>query len=113
MSGDTTAINAAMVGHLAGKFTDHSDELGPKVTSFAGSTGQIGEAFGVLGACDGATEQYTNLTSETVTGLNQLMATLAGISSGLNQTAAAFQGGDQQVSTGITDSGTGSYRVNI
>jgi len=57
---------------LAGKFDREAKDLAKPVGEFAASASEIGEAFGLLGVCDGAAKKYEQLLDHTVKALGSL-----------------------------------------
>ncbi|MFJ9419442.1 hypothetical protein ACIRPT_35580 [Streptomyces sp. NPDC101227] len=83
---------------LAGDFRSAADELSGRIASFAGSVFEVGEAFGLLGACTGVTSQYLEMVHHTGEGLTELALLLSSNSSGLHQTAGNYEGVDRHTS---------------
>ncbi len=57
---------------LAGRFDREATGLAGPVASFSGSAAETGQAFGLLGICDGASEKYRQLLESTVEALGHL-----------------------------------------
>lgn len=57
---------------LAGRFDREATGLAGPIGAFSRSAAEIGQAFGLLGICDGATEKYRQLLESTVRALGQL-----------------------------------------
>jgi len=57
---------------LAGRFDREAAGLAGPIGAFSGSAAEIGEAFGLLGACDGATDKYRQLLDSTAKALGHL-----------------------------------------
>jgi len=70
--GDSFSANPAAIARLGEQFAEQAQQLGRSAESFGGSALQIADAFGLLGACDGAMEQYVKMAHSTVQGLEQL-----------------------------------------
>jgi hypothetical protein len=62
------------IAQLGVQFGDEGQQLGQAASSFGGNAVQIADAFGLLGACDGAMKQYVSMAQSTVRGLEQLAA---------------------------------------
>ncbi|HTJ68564.1 MAG TPA: hypothetical protein VL551_13600 [Actinospica sp.] len=60
------------IAQLGVQFADHGQQLGQSASSFGGNALEIADAFGLLGACDGAMKQYISMAQSTVQGLEQL-----------------------------------------
>jgi hypothetical protein len=63
---------------LAGKFDREAKDLAKPIDGFAASASasEIGEAFGLLGACDDAAQKYQTLLNGTLKALGQLPGVL-------------------------------------
>ncbi|KPC66016.1 hypothetical protein ADL29_06210 [Streptomyces chattanoogensis] len=83
---------------LAADFQSAADELAGCIKDFQGSVIEIGEAFGLLGACTGVTSQYVEMVVHTGEGLTELAHLLYANSSGVHQSAGNYEGVDQHVS---------------
>ncbi|MFI2190529.1 WXG100 family type VII secretion target [Streptomyces sioyaensis] len=83
---------------LAKDFQTAADELAGRIASFQGSVVEIGEAFGLLGACTGVTGQYMEMVNHTSEGLTELANLLYANSSGIQQSAGNYEGIDQHIS---------------
>jgi uncharacterized protein YukE len=57
---------------LAGRLDREASGLAGPIRQFSGSTAEIGDAFGLLGACDGAAEKYRQLLENTAKALGHL-----------------------------------------
>ncbi|WP_239158098.1 ESX-1 secretion-associated protein [Streptomyces sp. SID13726] len=57
---------------LAGRFDREAAGLAGPISAFSGSAAEIGQAFGLLGICDGASEKYRQLLENTVRALGHL-----------------------------------------
>ncbi|MDH6453201.1 uncharacterized protein YukE [Streptomyces sp. SAI-126] len=57
---------------LAGRFDREATGLAGPIGAFSGSAAEIGQAFGLLGICDGATEKYRQLLESTVKAIGHL-----------------------------------------
>ncbi|MFG2864184.1 WXG100 family type VII secretion target [Streptomyces sioyaensis] len=84
---------------LASDFQSAADELAGRIEAFKGSVVEIGEAFGVVGACAGVTSQYLEMVNSTGEGLTELAQLLSSNSSGLQQSAGNYEGVDRHTST--------------
>jgi hypothetical protein len=62
------------IARMGVQFGDQAQQLGQSASAFGGSAFQIADAFGLLGACDGAMNQYVKMAQSTVQGLEQLAA---------------------------------------
>ncbi|MEW1657952.1 MULTISPECIES: type VII secretion target [unclassified Streptomyces] len=84
---------------LAGEFTSVVDELTAHIAGFVGDAIEIGEAFGLLGACTGVTSQYTEMVNNTSEGLNEIAQLLANSASGLQTSADNYTSVDTHTSS--------------
>lgn len=66
-----TAVPSA-IGRLGARFIDQGVRLGQAASGFGGNALQVADAFGLLGACDGAMDKYISMAQSTVQGLEQL-----------------------------------------
>ncbi|HEY3868935.1 MAG TPA: hypothetical protein VGM10_11320 [Actinocrinis sp.] len=57
---------------MGAQFMDEGAQLGQAASGFGGGAFQVADAFGLLGACDGAMEKYISMAQSTVQGLEQL-----------------------------------------
>ncbi|SEM37006.1 type VII secretion target [Streptacidiphilus jiangxiensis] len=75
---------------LATEFQQAADRLASLAPAFQNNVIEIGEAFGLLGACTGAASQYQSLVEHTAHGLGELEQALAADSAGLEHTAEMY-----------------------
>lgn len=80
---------------LAGQFRAAAADLEGAVPTFQGNVFEVGEAFGLLGACTGTATQYQNMVNHTVEGLNKLVEMLITDAEGLEYNASLYQQTDQ------------------
>lgn len=80
---------------LAGRFDREAKGLAGPVDEFAAAASEIGEAFGLLGVCDGAAEKYRQLLIHTVTALGHLPEVLRSDGDRLRLNAAHYADSDQ------------------
>lgn len=66
-----TAVPSA-IAQSGRPFMEEGEQLSQSASSFGGGAGQVADAFGLLGACDGAKDKYTSMTQSTTQGLEQL-----------------------------------------
>jgi hypothetical protein len=71
MGDSFTAVPSTIAG-LGGRFVENGALLGETGSGFGGNALQVADAFGLLGACDGAMEKYISMAQSTVQGLEQL-----------------------------------------
>jgi hypothetical protein len=95
MGDSFTAVPPAIAGLGAG-FEEQGQQIAESANGFSGSAFQIGEAFGLLGACDGALEKYQSMLQSTVTGLGRLAQVWAQTGQQLIVTAQQYQIVDEQ-----------------
>ncbi|MFF4961425.1 WXG100 family type VII secretion target [Streptomyces sp. NPDC001222] len=91
---------------LAGKFDREAKSLAGPIDAFAATASGIGEAFGLLGACDGAAEKYQQLLSSTVKALGHLPGVLGSDGDRLRVNAANYKASDQ-AAVGLLHAATG------
>ncbi|POX44853.1 WXG100 family type VII secretion target [Streptomyces sp. Ru72] len=80
---------------LAGKFDREARGLAVPIESFAATASEVGEAFGLLGACDGAAERYQKLLTSTLEALGHLPGVLGSDGDRLRTNAANYKDSDQ------------------
>ncbi|WP_424877849.1 ESX-1 secretion-associated protein [Streptomyces sp. SLBN-8D4] len=80
---------------LAGRFDREATGLAGPVGTFSGSAAEIGQAFGLLGACDGASEKYRQLLENTVKALGHLPDVLRGDCDRLRLNATHYADSDR------------------
>ncbi|MGG2462518.1 type VII secretion target [Streptomyces sp. RGM 3693] len=83
---------------LATEFQSAADELAGGIEGFVGNVFEIGEAFGVIAACQGITDQYAEMVNRTAEGLAELAQLFRSNSAGLHQSAANYDGVDAHTS---------------
>ncbi|GAA2318984.1 type VII secretion target [Streptomyces caniferus] len=80
---------------LAGRFDTEAKELGKHIQEFTASSSEVGQAFGLLGACDGALAKYQQLMQHTATALSRLPQVLNSDGSRLRLNAENYKATDQ------------------
>ncbi|MFF0018282.1 WXG100 family type VII secretion target [Streptomyces sp. NPDC005374] len=65
-------VDPETLTELAGRFDREAKGLAGPIDGFAASAAEIGEAFGLLGVCDGAVDKYRQLLDSTVKALGHL-----------------------------------------
>lgn len=70
--GDSFTAVPSAIAQLGVQFADEGAQLGQTASGFGGDAFQVADAFGLLGACDGAMEKYISMAQSTVQGLEQL-----------------------------------------
>ncbi len=80
---------------LAGKFDREAKGLAKPIDDFAATASEIGEAFGLLGACDGAAEKYQTLLNSTLKALGHLPGVLTSDGDRLRLNAANYKHSDR------------------
>ncbi|WP_258053744.1 WXG100 family type VII secretion target [Streptomyces sp. Ru72] len=80
---------------LAGKFDREATDLAKPIHGFAATASEIGEAFGLLGACDGAAQKYQTLLNSTLKALGQLPGVLTSDGDRLRLNATNYKDSDQ------------------
>ncbi|MFE6687164.1 type VII secretion target [Streptomyces sp. NPDC057743] len=82
---------------LAGKFDMQAEDLDGPIRSFTAASKEVGEAFGILGACDGALQKYEKLLIGTVKALSQLPQVLTSDADRLRINASQYAEADRTV----------------
>jgi hypothetical protein len=72
--GDSFTAVPSAIAQMGLQFGEEAQDLGQAASGFGGNVFQIADAFGLLGACDGAMKQYLAMARSTVQGLEQLAA---------------------------------------
>lgn len=80
---------------LAGRFDREATGLAGPIRAFSGSAAEIGQAFGLLGICDGATEKYRQLLESTVKALGHLPEVLTSDGDRLRLNATHYTDSDR------------------
>jgi hypothetical protein len=70
--GDSFTAVPSAIAQLGAQFIDEGAQLGQSASGFGGGALQVADAFGLLGACDGAMEKYISMAQSTIQGLEQL-----------------------------------------
>ncbi|MBB4922634.1 WXG100 family type VII secretion target [Kitasatospora kifunensis] len=105
MAGGQFQVHPAALTALGGRFGTESQTLAGQVASFETTASDVGQAFGLLGACDGAASQYLQLFNSTSKALNQLTQVLDANNSRLQTSAATYQATDKAVSGNVNNVG--------
>ncbi|MEU9121828.1 hypothetical protein AB0C96_18550 [Streptomyces sp. NPDC048506] len=90
MSSEHFEAHPEGIRELAAEFSTAADEIDNRLQGFAAQAGQIGTAFGLLGACTGVTSQYAEMLVHTEEGLAELAALLRHSGFGLEHSAANY-----------------------
>lgn len=106
--GDSFTAVPPAIARLGAEFDGQAQALAQSATGFGGSAFQIGEAFGLLGACDGALKKYVSMLNDTMNGLGQLAEVWAQTGRQLQQTAQQYQDADERCARHL--SGIGGAR---
>lgn len=88
-------VEPTALTELAGKFDLQAQDLAGPIHSLAATGAEVGEAFGILGACDGAMEKYQKLLSSTVKALGQLPQVLTSDADRLRTNASQYAEADR------------------
>ncbi|MEU6145317.1 type VII secretion target [Streptomyces sp. NPDC047081] len=88
-------VDPATLTDLAGKFDREATGLSAPIEGFAAGASEIGQAFGLLGVCDGAAQKYGQLLSNTVKALGHLPTVLNSHGDRLRANAANYTDSDQ------------------
>lgn len=100
MGDSFTAVPPAIAG-LGAEFEAQGPQLVDAANGFSGSAFQIGEAFGLLGACDGALQKYLSMLRNTMTGLGQLAQVWEQTGQQLAAVAQQYQAADERSAQGL------------
>jgi hypothetical protein len=100
MGDSFTAVPSAIAG-LGAEFAAQGQQLIESANGFSGSAFEIGEAFGLLGACDGALEKYMSMLRNTMSGLGQLAEVWEQAGQQLECAAQEYQAVDEQSAQAI------------
>jgi hypothetical protein len=106
--GDSFTADPSAIAQLGTQFGDQAQQLSSSASGFSGSAFSIGEAFGLLGACDGALSKYLSMLGKTMAGLEQLAEVWAGTGRQLEVTAHNYQGVDEGCAQSISGAGGGA-----
>ncbi|MER6048757.1 type VII secretion target [Streptomyces sp. NPDC001793] len=90
MTNEHFEVHPEGMRELAAEFRTAADEIGGRLQGFTAQAGQIGTAFGLLGACTGVTSQYAEMLLHTEQGIAELAALLQHSGSGLEHSAANY-----------------------
>jgi len=88
-------VDPDTLDELAGKFDREAKDLAKPIEGFAATASQIGEAFGLLGACDGAAQKYQTLLTSTLKALGQLPGVFTSDGDRLRLNATNYKASDQ------------------
>lgn len=105
--GDSFTADPSAIAQLGSEFEDQSQTLSSSVSGFSGSAFSIGEAFGLLGACDGALSKYMTMLNNTMNGLDQLAEVWAQTGQQLQATARNYREVDEGCARSISGTGAG------
>lgn len=101
-----TAVPSA-IAQLGAQFIDEGSQLGQTASGFSGNAFQVADAFGLLGACDGAMEKYISMAQSTVQGLDQLAQLWEQTGRQLTAQAQQYQTCDEEQQQQIQGVGNG------
>jgi len=105
--GDSFTADPSAIAQLGAEFGDQAPTLSSSASGFSGSAFSIGEAFGLLGACDGALSKYLSMLQNTMNGLDQLAEVWARTGQQLQATARSYQDVDAGCAQSIAGAGGG------
>ena len=103
--GDSFTADPSAITQLGSQFTDQAQTLSSSASGFSGSAFSIGEAFGLLGACDGALSKYLSMLKNTMNGLDQLAEVWGQTGQQLQATARNYQEVDAGCAQSIAAAG--------
>jgi hypothetical protein len=105
--GDSFTAMPEVISELGTQFQGQGDELLDNASAFGDDAFQIGEAFGLLGVCDGALEKYVSMLNNTVSGLNQLAEVWQQTGAQLLETAGQYASVDEAQAQNLARIGGG------
>jgi hypothetical protein len=76
MTSSSFTAHPESIRRLGGQFCTASQGLTGPASDFTGSALEVGEAFGLLGACDDAMEKYVSMAQSTQSSLEMLISVL-------------------------------------
>jgi len=96
------------IRQLGGQFSTAAQSLTGPVNQFTGSALEVGEAFGLLGACDDALQKYVSMAQSTQASLAKLIQVLQQGGATLQKQGTNYELVDNAVATqaGQIQSGT-------
>lgn len=87
---------------LSEDFNQEASGVAGDAVAFGQGAGQTGAAFGILGACDGASKQYSSLLSSSLNALGMVAEALEGVSQQLGATVETYASNETQVRQNFT-----------
>jgi uncharacterized protein YukE len=96
-------VDLAAIGSLAEHFDREARELRSNLEAFDQSIRDVGKAFGVLGACDGAATQYHKLADTTTSALHDLSRSLDTGADTLRAQASAYRSTEDGNTVDVAD----------
>lgn len=94
--GDSFTAVPSAIAQMGGQFMDEGGQLAQSASSFGGDVFQVSNAFGLLGACDGAMEKYMSMAHSTMQGLEQLAQLWGSTGEQLLNQAAVYQAVEEE-----------------
>ncbi|KIZ13734.1 type VII secretion target [Streptomyces natalensis] len=88
-------VDPSALTDLADKFDREAGDLTTQLHAFVATSSEVGEAFGILGACDGAMDKYWQLLNSTVKALGHLPDVLNSDADRLRINASSYQDSDR------------------
>jgi uncharacterized protein YukE len=107
VGGKQFGVDPDVLTDLAGRFERESKALTGQVNAFEAAAGGAGQAFGLLGVCDGAAEKYGKLLDSTAKALGRLPQALENDGQGLRVNAANYSASDRTAEAHIHSVGRG------
>lgn len=105
--GDSFTADPSAIAQLGSEFIDQAPALSSSASGFGGSAFSIGEAFGLLGACDGALAKYLSMLKNTMNGLDHLAEVWGQTGQQLQAMARNYQEVDAGCAQSISGTGGG------
>ena len=94
--GDSFTAVPSAIAQMGGRFLDEGAQLAQSASGFSGDVFQVADAFGLLGACDGAMQKYIAMARSTTQGLEQLAQLWESTGEQLTAQAEVYQAVEEQ-----------------
>jgi uncharacterized protein YukE len=105
--GSQFTVQPDALSALGAQFESEAQQIAAAVKTFSGQASEIGLAFGLVGACDGALKNYKAMLASTQKGLAALVQVITQDGQGLQSQAQQYQKTDGAIASG-TASGQNS-----
>ena len=94
--GDSFTAAPSAIAKLGCEYAEQAEQLAKSAAGFGGSAFEISDAFGLLGACDGALQKYLTMLRCTMGGLEQVAQIWDATGGLLVEEADCYQNTDEQ-----------------